>query len=299
MKSILEINLQKTLYDFISYITVEKRLSKNTILAYKTDILKFINFIKIKKIIINNVEYCDIIDFLIYIKSFGLSSNSIYRLILSLKQFYKFLNSEEIIKKNPVFYITSPKVPKKLPSVLTFEEIICLLNSIDAKNETNIRNKAMIELLYATGLRISELVNLKFSDINFKDCFLRIIGKGDKERIIPFCEKAKKFLNIYISKRKNNYNENDNIFISRFGKKLSRVEFWRQFKNIAKNAGIVKNITPHTIRHSFATHLLSGGADIRFIQEMLGHSSITTTQIYTHLDKNKIIYQHKKFHPRG
>jgi integrase/recombinase XerD len=295
----LETNLQKILCDFIAYITVEKRLSENTILAYKTDISKFINFIKIKKINLDNVEYCDIIDFLAYIKSFGLSSNSIYRLILSIKQFYKFLNFEKLIKKNPVSYITFPKVPKKLPSVLTFEEIMCLLNSIDARNETNIRNKAMIELLYATGLRISELINLKFSDINFKDCFLRIVGKGEKERIVPFCEKAKDFLNIYISKRKDNYNENDNVFISRLGKKLSRVEFWRQFKNIVKNAGIIKNITPHIIRHSFATHLLSGGADIRFIQEMLGHSSITTTQIYTHLDKDKIIYQHKKFHPRG
>jgi integrase/recombinase XerD len=162
----------------------------------------------------------------------------------------------------------------------------------------HIRNKAMLELLYATGLRVSELINLKFSDINLEDCFLRVIGKGSKERLVPFGNKAKFFIGIYLKKRKHCLSVDDHIFISRLGKKLSRIEFWRQLKNIAKNAGINKNITPHTLRHSFASHLLKGGADIRFVQEMLGHASIATTQIYTHLDKDRIVQQHKKFHPR-
>ncbi|MDR1928551.1 MAG: site-specific tyrosine recombinase XerD [Endomicrobium sp.] len=287
------------LNNFISYVDFEKGLSKNTITAYRIDILKFIKYAKKKNILIENFKHYDLINFLWNVKSKGLKESSIYRLIGSLKQFYKFLSFENLIKNNPANYLLFPKISKKLPSVLSFKEIVILLNSISCKNEINTRNKAIIELLYATGLRISELINLKFSDINFKDCFLKIIGKGNKERLIPFGEKAKNSVISYISKRKICLNENDNIFISKFKKKLSRIEFWRQFKNIVQNSGIDKNITPHTLRHSFATHLLEGGADIRFVQEMLGHASIATTQIYTHLDKKKLIQQHKRYHPRG
>jgi integrase/recombinase XerD len=216
-----------------------------------------------------------------------------------LRQFYKFLSSENLIENNPTVYLASPKIPENLPGMLSLDEVVLLLNSVSADDEMNIRNKAMLELLYATGLRVSELVSLKFSDINLQDRFVRIIGKGSKERLIPFGAKAGNFINIYLAKRKPALSQDDSIFISRLGKKLSRIEFWRQLKNIAKNAGIAKNITPHTLRHSFATHLLAGGADIRFVQEMLGHTSIATTQIYTHLDKEKIIQQHKTFHPRG
>jgi integrase/recombinase XerD len=290
---------QKLLKDFISYIVVEKGLAKNTVLAYKPDILKFIAFAEKKQISLENFQHQDITDFLWEVKLKGLKPKSLYRLVESLRQFYKFLNSEDVIKTNPTLYLASPRIAEKLPSMLTFEEVILLLSSITDDDEVNIRNRAMLELLYATGLRVSELINLKFSNINLEDNFLRIIGKGFKERIVPFGEKAKSFINIYLLKRKPYTDPKDNVFISRLGKKLSRVEFWRQLKNIAKKAGINKNITPHTLRHSFATHLLSGGADIRFVQEMLGHSSIATTQIYTHLDKDKIIQQHKTFHPRG
>jgi integrase/recombinase XerD len=216
----------------------------------------------------------------------------------SLRQLYKFLNLEDLVKNNPTLYLVSPKIPENLPEILTFEEVMHLLSSINMDNEINIRNRAMLELLYATGLRISELINLKFSNINLQSCFLRIIGKGSKERLIPFGEKTKEFIDIYLLKRKKNLSDDDDIFISRLGKGLSRIEFWRQLKNIARKAGITKNVTPHTFRHTFATHLLIGGADIRFVQEMLGHTSITTTQIYTHLDKNEIIQQYKIFHPR-
>jgi integrase/recombinase XerD len=293
------IDNQKLVKDFISYILVEKGLSKNTVLAYRTDILKLVAFAEKKQTFLENLQHQDITDFLWEVKLEGLKPKSLYRIVESLRQFYKFLNSEDIIKTNPTLYLVSPKIPESLPSMLTFDEVMLLLNTITDDDEVNIRNRAMLELLYATGLRVSELINLKFSDINLEDNFLRIIGKGSKERLVPFGEKAKNFINIYLSKRKPYTDPTGNVFISRLGKKLSRVEFWRQLKNIAKKAGINKNITPHTLRHSFATHLLAGGADIRFVQEMLGHASIATTQIYTHLDKDKIIQQHKTFHPRG
>jgi integrase/recombinase XerD len=287
------------LNDFISYIVAEKGLAKNTALAYKTDILKFIDFTQRHNILIDNLQHHDLTNFLWESKSKGLKPKSIYRLIESLRQFYKFLTLEDLSISNPTRYLTIPKVPQDLPQMLTLDEVTNLLNSVSDENEMSIRNKAMLELLYATGLRVSELVNLRFCDINLQDCFLRVLGKGSKERLVPFGQKAKNFIEIYFSKRKLPLSVTDNIFISRLGKKISRVEFWRQLKNIVKNAGIPKNATPHTLRHSFATHLLSRGADIRFVQEMLGHSSISTTQIYTHLDKDKIIKQHKLYHPRG
>jgi integrase/recombinase XerD len=290
---------KKALNDFISYIIVEKGLSKNTILAYKADVLKFINFAEKRQIFLEDFEHNDITDFLWEMKTKGLKPRSIFRIMESLRQFYKFLNSENLMENNPTLYLAAPRVPESLPDVLTFDEIDLLLNSVNDDNEMHIRNKAMLELLYATGLRVSELINLRFSDINLKNCFLRIIGKGSKERLVPFGNKAKIFTDAYLKKRKTCLAVDGHVFISRLGKKLSRIEFWRQLKNIAKNAGINKNITPHTLRHSFASHLLKGGADIRFVQEMLGHVSIATTQIYTHLDKDRFVQQHKKFHPRG
>ncbi|AKL97950.1 site-specific tyrosine recombinase XerD [Endomicrobium proavitum] len=293
------IDLKKTIADFISYIIIEKGLAKNTALAYKSDLSKFFVYAQKKNIAVENFEHNDITDFLWEIKNEGLKPRSLYRMMETLRQFYKFLIVEELIKTNPTVYLTAPKIPEHLPGMLSSEEVDALLTSVSATDETNIRNRAMLELLYATGLRVSELINLKFSNINLEECFLKVLGKGSKERLIPFGNKAKDFINVYLKKRKPKSGEEDNIFITRLGKKISRIEFWRQLKNIAKNAGIVKNITPHTLRHSFASHLLSGGADIRFVQEMLGHSSISTTQIYTHLDNAKIKSQHKKFHPRS
>ena len=293
------IDPKKILNDFIAYISIEKGLSKNTALAYRSDISKFLKFAKKKEMPIEEFQHQDITDFLWEAKMKGLKPTSVYRIIESLRQFYKYLTAEEIIENNPTSYIAAPKIPETLPDMLSFDEVERLLNSIDSSDEMNIRNRAMLELLYATGLRVSELINLTFSDIDINKGFLRVIGKGSKERLIPFGEKAKNFINIYLNKRKPYVELKENIFISRLGKKLSRVEVWRQLKNIAKKAGINKNITPHTLRHSFASHLLAGGADIRFVQEMLGHSSISTTQIYTHLDKDKLKQNHKKFHPRG
>ncbi|MDR3330940.1 MAG: tyrosine recombinase [Endomicrobium sp.] len=281
------LDCKKVLSDFISYIVIEKNLAKNTVLAYRSDILKFIAFAHKNQLSIENVEYCDITVFLWEIKTKGLKPRSIYRLIESLRLFYKFLKIDNLIKNNPMHYFSSPRVPETLPAILTFDEIIILLNSVNADNEISARNRAMLELMYATGLRVSELMNVRFSDISLQDCFLRVAGKGSKERFVPFSEKVKDFIKIYLSKRKLTLSENDYLFISRFGKKLSRIEFWRQLKNIAKTTSISKNITPYTLRHSFAMHLLAGGADILFVQEMLGHTSIATTQIYTRFDNRK------------
>ncbi|MDR1401072.1 MAG: site-specific tyrosine recombinase XerD [Endomicrobium sp.] len=292
------LNCKEALDNFVSYVVAEKGLSKNTVLAYKSDILKLIKFAKKGQIFIEDFEHHDITDFLWKLKTEGLNPRSICRLIESLKQFYRFLSLENLVKNDPTLYLTSPKVPKNLPCILTFDEVTFLLNSINSNDEVHIRNKAMLELMYATGLRVSELVDLKFSNMNLENCFLSVLGKGSKERLIPFGQKAKKFVDIYLRKRKPALTTEDNMFISRLGKKLSRVEFWRQLKNMAKGVGIIKNITPHTLRHSFASHLLAGGAEIRFVQEMLGHVSIATTQIYTHLERGKIIEQYKKFHPR-
>ncbi|MDR1784433.1 MAG: site-specific tyrosine recombinase XerD [Endomicrobium sp.] len=292
------LNYEGILNNFISYITAEKGLSKNTVAAYKTDVLKLVNFAKKEQIFLEDFEHHDITDFLWKLKNEGLSPRSICRLVESVKQFYRFLSLEDLIKSDPTLYLTSPKVSENLPCTLTLDEVTLLLNSVNANDKVHVRNKAMLELMYATGLRVSELINLKFSNVNLESCFLMVLGKGSKERLIPFGQKAKKFIDIYLTKRKPALTIEDNIFISRLGKKLSRVEFWRQLKNIAKSIGITKNITPHTLRHSFASHLLACGAEIRFVQEMLGHVSIITTQIYTHLDREKIVKQYKKFHPR-
>lgn len=292
------LDYKKAFNNFISYIITEKGLSKNTVLAYKTDVLKLIKFARKEQIFLEDFEHHDITDFLWKLKIKGLNPRSICRVVESLKQFYRFLSLESLVKSDPTLYLRSPKVSESLPCILTFNEVTFLLNSINVNGEVHIRNRAMLELMYATGLRVSELINLKFSDVDLENCFLRVLGKGSKERLIPFGQKAKKFIDIYLMKRKPVLTVEDNIFISRLGKKLSRVEFWRQLKNIVKNIGITKNITPHTLRHSFASHLLAGGAEIRFVQEMLGHVSIMTTQIYTHLERGKILEQYKKFHPR-
>lgn len=292
------LDYKKAFNNFISYIITEKGLSKNTVLAYKTDVLKLIKFARKEQIFLEDFEHHDITDFLWKLKIKGLNPRSICRVVESLKQFYRFLSLESLVKSDPTLYLRSPKVSESLPCILTFNEVTFLLNSINVNGEVHIRNRAMIELMYAAGLRVSELINLKFSDVDLENCFLRVLGKGSKERLIPFGQKAKKFIDIYLMKRKPVLTVEDNIFISRLGKKLSRVEFWRQLKNIVKNIGITKNITPHTLRHSFASHLLAGGAEIRFVQEMLGHVSIMTTQIYTHLERGKILEQYKKFHPR-
>lgn len=286
------------LEDFIGYILIEKGLSKNTALSYKSDLRIFLQYLQNKNILPENLTHEEITNFLWYLKTDKkLKARSIYRMIESVRQYYKFLISEDIIKTDPTVYLTVPKIPVNLPDVLNKQEVDKLLNSVNDSDDLSVRNRAMLELLYATGLRVSELINLKFSDININEKFIRIMGKGKKERLIPFGETAKQYIKRYLKIRKDKNTET--VFLTRLGKGISRVEFWRQLKNIAVKAGLVQKVKPHTLRHSFATHLLSAGADIRFVQEMLGHSSISTTQIYTHVSKEYLKEQHTKYHPRS
>ena len=285
------------LENFISYILIEKGLAKNTALAYKADLKAFVKYLQDNNIKLEDVRHQNITEFLWQLKQKGLKVSSIYRMTEAVRQYYKFLVLENVIKINPSENLISPKIPMTLPDMLTFEEVDLLLNSVNGSDIQSLRNRTMLELLYATGLRVSELVNLKFDNINIEEKFVRIVGKGNKERLIPFTDKAQMYLKIYLSNRQKS--KSDFVFLTRLGKPISRIEFWRQLKNIAIAAGITKKISPHTLRHSFATHILSAGADIRFVQEMLGHSSISTTQIYTHLTNEHVKQQHQKYHPRG
>ena len=283
--------------EFINYILIEKGLAKNTALAYRTDLNIYLKYLEEKSIDYKTISHLEITDFLWYLKISKSGHRTICRMIESIRQFYKFLISENYIQTDPTTYLSAPKIPIILPDMLSIEEVDRLLNSVSDTDKISIRNRAMLELLYATGLRVSELISLKFSDIDINECYIKILGKGNKERIVPFEEKAQLYLKRYLKSRKRVNSEY--VFLTKLNKPISRIEFWRQLKNIALKAGITKNITPHTLRHSFATHLLTGGADIRFVQEMLGHSSISTTQIYTHVSQDRLQEQHKKHHPRG
>lgn len=290
--------LNEKLEEFIGFVLIEKGLAKNTALSYKSDLQIFLKYLQDKNISYQTLTHEEITNFLWYLKTDKkLKARSIYRMIESVRQYYKFLISENVITTDPTVYLTVPKIPINLPDVLNKQEVDKLLNSINDEDDLSIRNRAMLELLYATGLRVSELINIKFSDININEKFLKIMGKGKKERLIPFGETAKLYIKRYLKIRKDKNTET--IFLTRLGKGISRVEFWRQLKNIAVKAGLIQKVKPHTLRHSFATHLLSAGADIRFVQEMLGHSSISTTQIYTHVSKEYLKEQHTKYHPRN
>jgi integrase/recombinase XerD len=287
--------------EFENYISVEKGLSKNTLLAYRSDLKSYSEFIQKKNRSVASITQTDISDYLWQQKTAGLKPRSLYRLIETLRQYHRFLVIENYAKDDPTINILAPKIPFRLPNQLSIIEIEKLLNSINGDNERSLRNRAMIELMYASGLRVSELVNLDTGSIDLEVGYLRVIGKGNKERIVPINRSSIRFVKKYLEvrNRKPKNVQNKALFLSKLGKKISRIEFWRQLKNYAKKAGITKNITPHMIRHSFASHMLDGGANLRVIQEMLGHSSIATTQIYTHVDKDKLKEMHKKFHPRG
>ena len=280
---------------YLDYLKYERKLSNNTILSYKNDLLKFYNCFNNKLL---NLKENDIRK---YIQSLNLNSRSVAHNITVLNSFYSFLIDENIIKTNPLENIKSPKLPNKLPNYLTEEEINKLLN-VRLEKPYDYRNKAMLETLYATGLRITELINLKFNDIDLENCYLRVIGKGSKERIVPLSDIAIKYLNIYINNYRSIILDNKNsdyLFISNAKNKITRQGFFKIIKQQARICGLTKEISPHILRHSFATHLLHHGADLRVIQELLGHSDISTTQIYTHLANNKIKNDYDEYHPRS
>ena len=286
------------LRSFFDYLYIEKGLSQNTVQAYETDILSFLNWLtKTPNINYLNLKEDNINKYIAYLFKSKLKSSSVNRKISSLKSLYLYLIKKNILKNSPISEVITPKKEKYLPSSMSEDEVDRLLKSPDTSNKIEKRDKAMIEMLYATGMRISELVNLKLTDVDMQRCVAKVFGKGEKERLIPFGEAALEALSDYISDRDKSASRE--IFLSNRGKKLSRVAFWQRIKIYLIRENLKNSISPHTLRHAFATHLLNRGADLRSVQLLLGHSDLSTTQIYTHIAKQRLSEVLKKHHPRG
>ncbi|MDP4637276.1 MAG: site-specific tyrosine recombinase XerD [Crocinitomicaceae bacterium] len=296
-------NWERYIKDFVSYLKIEKGLAENSILAYQHDVDKLKEFASSKSSLPDQLSYDDLKLFLTTLYDLGLSARSQARIISGIKQFYGFLLLENLIKEDPSELLEQPKLGRKLPEVLTIEEIDSLLAAIDLSKNEGHRNRAMLETLYSCGLRVSELVGLRFSDLFFEEGFIRVIGKGNKERLVPVSPQVQKEIDIYQQHIRNHLNiqkgSENIVFLNRRGAQLTRVMVFTIIKNLAESIGLKKNISPHTFRHSFATHLIEGGANLRAIQEMLGHESITTTEIYTHLDQRFLRDAILSFHPRN
>ncbi len=288
----------QNLRSFFNFLIIEKGLSKNTVKAYETDIKGFIKWInKNNKQSLLNIKESSVNQYISYLFSLKLKSSSVNRKISSLKSFYLFLLKKKLIRYSPFSEVISPKQEKYLPASMSESEVEKLLNSPDASKEIEQRDKAMIEMLYATGMRISELVNLKITDIDMNRSVIKVMGKGSKERLIPFGESASEALFNYLKIRKDSSSKE--VFISNRGKKITRVAFWQRIKVYLLRENLKISISPHTLRHAFATHLLNRGADLRSVQLLLGHSDLSTTQIYTHIAKQRLGNVLKKHHPRG
>ena len=281
---------------FLIYLTSERGLSKNTILAYETDIRFFIEFLaSINKGSFKRVFEEDIVDYLSYLKVRKYASSTIYRAFVAIKVFFRFLKKEDFIKEDISSFFEFPKIWQLIPTVMSYNEVEALLSAPDMKTFVGARDKALFELLYASGLRISEAISLKIKDVT--DEFVRVKGKGKKERVVPIGKKAIEAIDYYLLNFRTDASS-EYLFVSRNEKPISRVSVWGRIKIYAKGAKIYKNISPHTFRHSFATHLLENGADIRLIQDMLGHEDISTTDRYTHISQSHLKRAFKNFHPR-
>ena len=294
---------KQSIKEFKSYLRIERSLSDNTIDSYLRDIQKLANFSEEKDLNELQITKAEVKEFIAEINKEGISARSQSRIISGIKAFYKYLILEDYLKVNPTELIESPKIGMKLPDTLSIEEIDSLISAIDLSHPQGERNRAILEVLYSCGLRVSELTNLKLSNIRFKEGYVKVLGKGNKERFAPIGSSAIKFLNIYLNEIRNHQDikkgSEDIVFLNRRGNKLTRVMIFTIIKQLAEKIGMKKKISPHTFRHSFATHLIEGGADLRAIQEMLGHESITTTEIYTHLDREYLREAIMQFHPRA
>ena len=291
---------------FKGFLAIEKSLSDNSIEAYLRDIEKLTQYLELENknhLTPIQVTLEDLQHFLSIIFELGLSARSQARIISGIKAFYNYLIIENLSKVNPAELLESPKLGRKLPDTLSIEEIQTLIDTIDLSSMNGERNKAILETLYGCGLRVSELVNLKISNIYFDEEFIKVVGKGDKERLVPISGSALKQIDIYLNQVRNHVKIakgfEDFVFLNRSGKSLTRVMIFTIIKQLTEKAGIKKTISPHTFRHSFATHLVNAGADLRAVQDMLGHVSITTTEIYMHLDRSYLHEEIRKFHPRN
>lgn len=290
---------------FRSYLRLERSLSANSIDAYLGDLDKLIQFVdsKLIKLSPESIKLNDLRDFIMWINELGMIPSSQARIISGIKAFYRYLLLDNQIEADPSELLESPKLKRKLPDTLSIEDINSLINAIDLSKSEGMRNKTMIEVLYSCGLRVSELINLHISNLYLDIEFIKVTGKGDKERLVPIGAEGIKFLKLWLHDVRVHIpvqnGEEDMVFLNRRGKRLSRIYVFMMIKELAEKIGLKKSISPHTFRHSFATHLIEGGADLRAVQEMLGHESITTTEIYTHLDREylkSVIISH---HPRS
>ncbi len=284
---------------------LERGMSKNSMDAYLRDVDKLRQYVDIKSLdkTPTEVDTVTLENFLVWLGGFNLNARSQARILSGIKSFYKYLLLEDIMEDNPAALIEAPRLSQKIPEVLNYEEVEAIIAAIDLSKPQGTRNRAMLEVLYACGLRISELLNLKLSNLFLDVGFIKVIGKNDKERIVPIGKEAIKHLGFYLEERRAQRNVGKNfedyVFLNRRGKNLSRITAFVLVKDLVKAAGIEKNVSPHTFRHSFATHLVEGGADLRAVQDMLGHESITTTEIYTHLDREYLKDTILSFHPRN
>jgi integrase/recombinase XerD len=296
-------NSKHYIKDFVAYLKIEKGLSENSIEAYMNDVVKLQNYAQQNKKEVTALNYNDLKNFVSELYDLGLSARTQARIISGIKQFYLFLILENTLESDPSELLEMPKIGRKLPEVLSIEEIDELIDAIDLSKPEGHRNKAILETLYSCGLRVSELVNLRFEDLFFNDGFVRITGKGNKQRLVPVSQTVEKEIGIYVENIRNHLKikpgNESYVFLNRRGAKLTRNMIFTIIKNLASTIILQKNISPHTFRHSFATHLLEGGANLRAIQEMLGHESITTTEIYTHLDQSFLREAIISYHPRS
>ena len=285
------------LRSFLNYLLVDKGLSNNTAKAYEADISSFFQWLDNEDLKYKNLQEDHINQYISFLFKRKMRSSSVNRKISSIKSFYIFLVKRNFVKNSPLNDLVTPKQEKYLPESMSEAEVDKLLNSPDVTNKIENRDKAMIEMLYATGMRISELVNLKITDVDMKRCVVKVFGKGSKERLVPFGEKALDSLKSYLNDREQSSSKE--IFLSNRGKKMTRVAFWQRVKIYLIRENLKNSISPHTLRHAFATHLLNRGADLRSVQLLLGHSDLSTTQIYTHIAKQRLSDVLKKHHPRG
>ncbi|MFA5118882.1 MAG: site-specific tyrosine recombinase XerD [Candidatus Omnitrophota bacterium] len=306
---------------FLNYLSVERGLAQNTILSYQKDLMLYLDFLKSESVdSLSKATRNSVSNFMFSQKDRGISANSISRRLAAIRMFHRFLLRERILKNDPTVLVDTPKLSKKIPETLSFNEVEALLSGPSLRDRQGIRDKAILETLYATGMRVSEVSDLKTDDVNLEVGFLRCIGKGNKERVIPLGKKAITSLIRYKEASRGRFlasgekpkqaaavpgafpaarkKDTEYLFLSRLGKRISRQSLWKIIKRYARQARIKKTLKPHTLRHSFATHLLERGADLRSVQEMLGHSNISTTQIYTHINKDRLKTIHKMFHPR-
>jgi integrase/recombinase XerD len=294
---------ERYIKDFVSFLKIEKGLAENSIFAYQNDVSKLNDFAGYRNLAVTDLTYTHLKEFVAELFDLGLSARTQARIISGIKQFFGFLILEDLLKDDPSELLEMPKIGRKLPEILSIEEIDELIGAIDLGKLEGHRNRAMIETLYSCGLRVSELVNLRFSDLYFEEGFIRVIGKGNKERLVPVSPSVEKEIGIYndhIRRHQTIQPGNENVvFLNRRGAMLTRVMIFTIIKNLSQAIGLKKTISPHTFRHSFATHLIEGGANLRAVQDMLGHESITTTEIYTHLDQRFLRDAIISFHPRN